>query len=87
MATKRPTTESGEVGRAASAGKSPKPTADAPASRCPQCGSTNRTPYTHTTRHECNGEHEGKPFNRVTWRSTSCRDCGQHRRDKTRELV
>jgi hypothetical protein len=51
-------------------------------SRCRACGSTSRTPYTNTTEHEHRGLHEGRPYTHVVWRTTSCADCGQSRRDR-----
>lgn len=65
-----------------------KPTADAPASRCPKCGSTDRTPYSHTRRVDCNcTDDAGRPYNQVVFRNTTCAACGQARVDRTRELV
>lgn len=56
-------------------------------SRCPSCGSTERTPYTDRQELEYEGERDGKSYNRVIWRTCSCAACGQHRKDKSFELL
>ena len=57
-------------------------------SRCPKCGSTNRGQY-HQVRNfnmKCaNTDDKGQLYNRVTWKRTKCRDCGQSRVDRFRE--
>lgn len=54
---------------------------------CQRCSSTERSRYTHRQELEYAGEHDGRPFNRIVWRSCSCLACGQHRRDKFFELI
>lgn len=61
-------------------------TAIAVVSRCPKCGSTERTAYTKTTEIDVIGEEAGLPFNTVVWRTCKCLACGQWRRDRTTEL-
>lgn len=58
---------------------------DAPASRCPSCGSTRRGPYLDKHVQEFAGEHAGEPFTHIIRRRVRCADCGQLRIDKTRE--
>lgn len=69
--------------------KSQKPTppvVDAPATRCPRCGSTDREPYHRTVRRICNGQlPSGEIYTAVVWRRTFCRQCGQARIDKSFE--
>jgi len=62
-------------------------TADAPASRCPKCFSTRRTPYFNRRDVAVAGvdHHTGKPYTSIVLRRTKCEDCGQHRDD--RQLV
>jgi hypothetical protein len=63
---------------------------DAPASRCPKpnCGSTRRTEYHHTTRQNDPGQApDGTIYQAVIWRRTTCLDCGQNRADKTYEIA
>jgi len=62
------------------------PEVEAELSRCPKCGSTERTAYT--------GKHEqayagldpfNQPFTHIIKQRTACVDCGQHRIDRTLE--
>jgi hypothetical protein len=60
---------------------------DQPASICPACGSTARTDYHHTNTHHYSGvTADGRPYNRIVYRYTNCRHCGQARIDRTYEL-
>lgn len=54
---------------------------------CLRCDSTERSPYYDRQELDYAGEHDGRPFNRIVWRACSCLQCGQHRRDKSYELV
>jgi RNase P subunit RPR2 len=55
---------------------------DVVVSRCKACQSTRRTPYGHAIVQECAGtDGGGKPFTHVIARPTTCKDCGQARRD------
>ncbi|MDE2100066.1 MAG: hypothetical protein KGL39_22620 [Patescibacteria group bacterium] len=68
----------------------PKHVNDVPASRCkvPGCNSTERTRYHGVTFQTIAGlDPEGKPYNRVVWRNTTCKACGQARVDRTFENV
>ena len=67
--------------------KAKTPIVDAPPSCCPKCGSTERTDYSNTTRVAYNGIHEGKEYSHVVWRTTSCKKCGQRRRDRSYEMT
>lgn len=52
---------------------------------CAKCGSSQRTPYTNELTREITGvDPKSGPYTRVTWRTTKCLDCGQHRRDVER---
>lgn len=55
--------------------------------RCPKCGSTDRTPYTLrlVQRHE-GFDPAGKPYTAIVRRRTSCAACGQHRIDRHYEF-
>jgi hypothetical protein len=64
-----------------------KPIVEQPKSRCSKCQSTERTGYTHTETKRITGMHNGQPYNRVVWRSCKCTHCGQHRQDKSYEMV
>lgn len=52
---------------------------------CRRCGSTERSPYFGIRRFPYCGEKDGRPYNRIVWRSCRCLQCGQHRREKTFE--
>lgn len=57
---------------------------DAPASRCPQCGSTERLHYQHLNVIEGEGfDPQGRPYTAVELRPTRCTSCGQSRIDRT----
>lgn len=59
-------------------------------SRCQRCSSTARTPYTKRHILSCGGQRSpttGLVFNLVVLRWTSCGDCGQHRVDRSEELI
>lgn len=62
-------------------------TAEACPSRCPKCDSTARDEYFNKreVRYEGIAE-DGKPFNTIVIRRTRCRNCGQIRDDRSREL-
>lgn len=70
------------------AGK-PKPRARRPkreqvqltASRCPKCGSTERTNYHNKSETEYRGQWKGEPCTHLVRRRTECLACGQHRVD------
>ena len=57
------------------------------ASRCKQCGSTEREGYSRRLVREIAGERDGVPYDRVVWRWTKCRACGQARVDITCEMA
>lgn len=55
-------------------------------SRCPKCGSTNRSAY--LSKHEqtfAGLDASGQPYTHIIRQRTSCDDCGQHRIDRTLE--
>lgn len=56
-------------------------------SRCAKCGSTHRGKYTQKREIAQGGLSpvDGKPFNVIVLRWTNCRECGQHRVDRTYE--
>lgn len=53
---------------------------------CRNCGATNRTPYHNTVTHAIAGIHDGREYDTILYRRTSCGDCGQARVDKSYEL-
>lgn len=53
------------------------------ASRCPNCGSTEREAYYGTNVVEFAGIHDGLPYTHIINRRTACKTCGQHRIDRT----
>ena len=62
------------------------PHAEAILTRCPTCGSTERSDYINRREHECAGvTPDGKPYTHTVWRDTTCLKCGQRRCDITRE--
>lgn len=66
--------------------KTIKETSTVELSRCKICNSTDRTPYTNPTELEFPGfDPAGLPFTHIVWRATSCKNCGQARRDKSYE--
>ena len=57
------------------------------ASRCPKCGSTERSRYVCVVRRPSTGmDADGQPHSHVVWRRTRCRACGQSRVDRSFEL-
>lgn len=57
-------------------------------SQCPKCGSTERTEYNQTRAPMVvGGTKDGKKFNAVVWRRTTCKVCGQARIDKCYEFL
>lgn len=78
--------ENGKVARGRPKGSTGgTPQVETEATRCPKCGSTKRTGYFGTVVNEYQGEFNGRPFDRIVKRRTSCVDCGQHRVDWTYE--
>lgn len=62
------------------------PTVEISGSRCPQCNSTERTPYYATVRRPISGvDALGRRYTAIIWRRTKCVSCGQFRCDKTYE--
>jgi hypothetical protein len=61
----------------------PKPVVDGALTRCPTCGSTDRTGYANRRelRHEGTTP-DGRPYNLVVWRDTRCAACLQLRCDR-----
>lgn len=58
--------------------------AEASASRCPRCDSTERSEYHGTTERQISGtDSTGKPYTHVIWRRTTCTACGQQRVDRS----
>lgn len=56
------------------------------ASRCPKCGSTERTGYEHVSEMEFGGKDpEGNEYTHVVRKSTNCKACGQRRIDRILE--
>ena len=65
-----------------------KPESVAGLTRCKACHSTERERYTNSRSvSTCGIDPEGKPYNRVTWRNTRCKNCGQVRVDKSYEQI
>ena len=59
---------------------------DVEASRCRTCGSSSRGDYFNKTEKPLSGiDEQGLPFTHVVWRSCKCLDCGQIRRERSRE--
>lgn len=58
-----------------------------PASRCMKCGSTERDPYNSTRYVNHGGIENGVEYNRVAFRYTKCKECGQRRCDRTQEMA
>ena len=57
-------------------------------SSCPKCGSTDREQYEgHPVVREFAGVKNGFEYNRISWKRTKCRNCGQHRTDQIYEKV
>ncbi len=64
-----------------------KPVIESRLSRCPICGSSERTPYVAKREMPYKGTSpDGRLCNVVIWRHTTCVQCGQARIDKTFEL-
>lgn len=73
-------------GRPTGSRNKPRDTARVTPSRCRECGSTDRTPYTYTRRKPWAGvDREGQPCTHVVWRHTTCAACGQARVDRSLE--
>ena len=63
-----------------------RPVSDGQPTRCPACGSTERTPYSQTKKQPHGGvDAAGKPYTHVVRRWTACAACGQARVDRTYE--
>ena len=57
--------------------------AEGKATRCPQCGSTRRAPYTSRVEQAYEGiDPDGQPYTHIVRRRTRCLACGQHRIDR-----
>jgi len=55
-------------------------------SRCPDCGSTDRTGYVNTDAQEHPGTTaDGEPYTHIVRRRTICKNCGRHRIDRSYE--
>ena len=82
-------TEKKKPGRPAGAENRAYDTADSDVTRCAKCQSTERSPYSQRRATDFHNTHlqDGKPYNRIVYRSCHCLQCGQHRRDRTFELV
>lgn len=66
-------------------GSKQKGKAAAGSSICSKCGSSERAPYSNELTREITGvDPKFGPYTRVTWRTTKCLGCGQHRRDVER---
>jgi len=61
----------------------PPPKYEVLPNRCPRCGSTRRSPYTHTERSSW-FDRDGDRCQQITHR-TQCLDCGFKREDVTHE--
>lgn len=80
-ATTKPSEES-KPGRRPGSKNVKRDEVDVLVSRCKSCQSTRRAPYGHAIVQECAGTDAfGKPFTHVIARPTTCKDCGQARRD------
>jgi hypothetical protein len=54
--------------------------------RCPACGSTDRTGYHNTAVQEhCDVDAAGRPYTHILRRWCTCKSCGQQRIDRTYE--
>jgi hypothetical protein len=61
------------------------PIADAPASVCIKCGSTERERYTTHREYDALGLYQGKKYTHIVYRRTKCAKCKQSRIDRTYE--
>lgn len=78
----------GQRGRPKGSKTKPRTEAVAIPSRCHACGSSERSEYYSANSMEFEGiDALGNPYNRITWRRTSCKACGAHRVDKTYEYI
>lgn len=65
----------------------PRPVAELKLSRCPACGSTERSEYRAKREMSFQGlSPDGHRCDAVVWRHTTCLSCGQLRIDKSWEL-
>ena len=56
--------------------------------RCEKCQSTEREPYTNQRFRDYEGvDQNGNPYNRVAWKLTKCKNCGQARTDRFYEMI
>lgn len=75
-------------GRPTGAKTEQKPIVEYQVSRCPNCGSTDRTSYADRRELAYSGTTpDGRQYDRIVWRSCKCEACGQARIDKTFELT
>ena len=74
-----------EVGRPK--GSKNSPVVETNSTRCPKCGSSNRTKYLTTRRVVFRGFHKGEPYNSVTFRACRCLECRQRRVDKSYDFI
>lgn len=87
---KQPSTanKSAKQGRPKGAKTVDKPESVAGLTRCRACNSTERERYTNPRSvASCGIDPDGKPYNRITWRNTRCKNCGQVRVDKFYEQI
>ena len=87
MTRRKTTAAAKKAGRPKGSTNRPAAEIDAPKSRCPSCGSTDRLPYHRTVETPYPGADAlGNPCTHVVRRWTRCAACGQHRIDKSYEL-
>ncbi len=82
MARKKAKRTTKRRGRPKGSGGPPAPVEVVEPSRCPKCGSTERSPYFGTVTRDTAGVYQGKPFDRIVRHRTRCGNCGQTRVDK-----
>lgn len=56
-------------------------------SRCPECGSSRRSQYEKSETTEARGVVDGQPFNAIVFRACQCLECGQWRKDRSKEWI
>lgn len=88
MPKKKTATKTRRAGRPRGAKNKKVTVVDSEATTCPKCGSSDRVAYYATRQKEINSKlPDGRVFDRVTWRRTQCKNCGQYRDDRQYNFV
>ena len=83
--TRKKKTTTKQVGRPKGRSNNDVVVAHGTLTRCPRCGSTDRTGYMRSSEQAFSGIKDGNPYTHVVRKWTKCRKCNQHRIDRLYE--